>query len=72
MTISEQAQYLIEKGEFIVDRHHLESKRLLYNLVGKFYEIIYLPNENVIEAIKLRPLDYVIKYYSDKVDISSI
>lgn len=69
MSISEQADYLFKYGEFIADRHHLGSKRLLYLLSEKFYEIIYLPHENVIEEIKLRQVPYIAEYYGDSITL---
>ncbi len=69
MTIIEQAKYLAENGDFIGDRHHLGCKMLLYALNGKFFEITYVANENVIDHIESRSIEYAIKYYSDSIVI---
>ena len=72
MTISEKAKYLFQKGEFIGDRHYLGCKKLLYSFNGKFYEISYLANENVIDFIESRSINFAVKYYADVIDISNI
>ncbi len=72
MSVIEKAKYLAKKGEFIGDLHVYGCKKLLYALSGKFYEIIYLANENVIDYIESRSLDYVVKYYSEGIVLDRI
>ena len=72
MTLAEQAKYLFENGEFIGDRDDFGAKKLLYSINGKFFEIAYIPNENVIDFIESRSLEYAIKFYTDGIDLSSI
>lgn len=69
MSILEKAKYLALKGEFIGDLDEYGCKKLLYSLRGKFYEIIYLANENVIDYIEARSLEYAVKYYSEGIII---
>ncbi|QSE96611.1 hypothetical protein [Fulvivirga lutea] len=72
MNIREKADYLFKHGEFIGDRHELGVKKLLYSLNGKFYEISYVANENVIDYIESRSIEFVVKFYSDEVDLGEI
>lgn len=72
MSIIEKANYLFEHGEFISDREEFGSKKLLYSLNGTFYEISYVANENTIDYIESRSLEFVIKYYGDAVDIGDL
>lgn len=72
MSITEKANYLFDHGEFIGDREEFGSKKLLYLLNGSFYEISYVANENTIDYIESRSVDFIIKYYGDEVDLSDL
>jgi len=69
MSLSEKANYLFDHGEFIGDREEFGSKKLLYLLNDKFFEISYIANENVIDYIESRSMEFIVKYYSDAVDL---
>ena len=72
MSIIEKANYLFEHGEFIGDREEFGSKKLLYFLNNNFHEISYVANENTIDYIESRSIEYVIKFYGDAVDLSDL
>lgn len=72
MSLSEKANYLFDHGEFIGDREEFGSKKLLYLLSDKFFEISYVANENVIDYIESRSFDFVVKFYGDAFDISQL
>ena len=72
MSILEQAKYLFENAEFIGDYDLYGSKKLLYTLCDKFYEITYFQNENVIEKIESKSIEYVAEFYSDSIDIGKL
>jgi hypothetical protein len=72
MSILKQAKYLLDNGEFIGDYHLFGCNKLLYTLEGKFYEITYFQNENVIEEIESKSIKYVAEFYSDSIDIGKL
>ncbi len=65
--MDKQIKFLMDNGTFVGERMYFEQKRLLYTLKGHFIEVMYEPNSKEASDFKIRPFEYVIKHYSDKI-----
>jgi hypothetical protein len=72
MTLQEQGKYLFERGECIGVYEYHTQKKMLYSVNRKFYEVTYLPKENVIGSVERCDSDHAVKFYSNEIDMSDL
>lgn len=72
MSIEEKFKYVFTQGDFLGHRISFNVNKVLYLVDDTFLEVTYNPLKMNIDDIQLVEMDYVIKHFSDQIDLSNL